>query len=260
MIFDTHTHYDDERFDEDRDQILSSLNENGISGVLNVGAARDSLPKCMDYAHTYGPVYAAVGLHPDEVGDLTDTVLAEMEEDLKDPKCVAVGEIGLDYHWNKEDHETQIRAFRTQIELALANRKPILVHSRDAAEDTVRVLKDYYPVKETERPVGIMHCFSYSPEIAREVLKMGFVLGIGGVVTFKNAKKLKETVAGSPLSALVLETDCPYLAPDPFRGERNSSFYLPYVVSEIAGIKGVTEEEVERVTETVARNLFSIED
>ena len=257
MIFDTHAHYDDEQFDNDREALLASFASAGISGCVNVGSTRESLARCMELAHRYPFVWAAAGLHPDEIGDLTGEVIDEIRADLLDEKCVAVGEIGLDYYWDKESHEQQIAAFRRQIEIALDAEKPVLIHSRSAAEDTMRVVKEYYG-KGGSRVPGVLHCYSYSPEMAREYVAMGFFLGIGGVVTFKNARKLKETVAETPLDHLVLETDCPYLAPEPFRGKRNSSLYLPYVVRAVAELKGVSEAEAERVTEENARRLFGI--
>ena len=223
----------------------------------------------------YDFVYGAMGLHPDEIGDLTDELLGEIREDMKNPKVLAVGEIGLDYYWNKEEQELQKAAFRKQLQLALECGKPVVIHSREAAADTLEILREMYgkgslwealhgsaPAASgtasgpTERK-GVMHCYSYSAELARIYTReLGFYLGIGGVVTFKNAKKIKEVVADTPLEYIILETDCPYLAPVPYRGKRNCSLYLPYVVQAIADLKGVSPEEVERITEENARRLF----
>ena len=275
MIIDTHVHYDDEAFDSDREELIGSLQENNIGLVLDIGSTKESLPKIRSLMEQYDFVYGAMGLHPDEIGDLTDELLGEIREDMKNPKVLAVGEIGLDYYWNKEEQELQKAAFRKQINLALECGKPVVIHSREAAADTLEILREMYgkgslwealhgsaPAASgtasgpTERK-GVMHCYSYSAELARIYTReLGFYLGIGGVVTFKNAKKIKEVVADTPLEYIILETDCPYLAPVPYRGKRNCSLYLPYVVQAIAELKGVSPEEVERITEENARRLF----
>lgn len=275
MIIDTHVHYDDEAFDADREELIGSLQENNIGIVIDIGSTKESLPKIRSLMDRYDFVYGAMGLHPDEIGDLTDELLGEIREDMKNPKVLAVGEIGLDYYWNKEEQELQKAAFRKQINLALECGKPVVIHSREAAADTLEILREMYgkgslwealhgsaPAASgtasgpTERK-GVMHCYSYSAELARIYTReLGFYLGIGGVVTFKNAKKIKEVVADTPLEYIILETDCPYLAPVPYRGKRNCSLYLPYVVQAIAEIKGVSPEEVERITEENARRLF----
>lgn len=275
MIIDTHVHYDDEAFDADREELIGSLQENNIGLVLDIGSTKESLPKIRSLMEQYDFVYGAMGLHPDEIGDLTEELLGELREDMKNPKVLAVGEIGLDYYWNKEEQELQKAAFRKQINLALECGKPVVIHSREAAADTLDILREMYgkgslwealhgsvPAAPgttsgpTERK-GVMHCYSYSAEQARIYTReLGFYLGIGGVVTFKNAKKIKEVVADTPLEYIILETDCPYLAPVPYRGKRNCSLYLPYVVQAIAEIKGVSPEEVERITEENARRLF----
>lgn len=263
MIFDTHAHYDDEAFDSDREAIIGSLQENGIAHVIDVGASKDSMPKVKAIADRYDFIYGALGMHPDEVGDIDDALWTELENGLSDPKIRAVGEIGLDYHWDIQPHEIQIRWFEKQIELAQAHEMPILIHSRNAAEDTMDVIQKWYgkgaPGEKLTRK-GIVHCYSYSPEQAKIYTAMGFYLGIGGVVTFKNSKKLKKVVREIPLTSLLLETDCPYMAPEPKRGKRNSSLYLPYVVKAIAELKGITENEVEKVTYRNAMNLFQVED
>ena len=275
MIIDTHVHYDDEAFDADREELIGSLQENNIGIVIDIGSTKESLPKIRSLMNRYDFVYGAMGLHPDEIGDLTDELLGEIREDMKNPKVLAVGEIGLDYYWNKEEQELQKAAFRKQINLALECGKPVVIHSREAAADTLDIVREMYgkgslwealhgsaPAASgtasgpTERK-GVMHCYSYSAELARIYTReLGFYLGIGGVVTFKNAKKIKEVVADTPLEYIILETDCPYLAPVPYRGKRNCSLYLPYVVQAIAELKGVSPEEVERITEENARRLF----
>lgn len=254
MIFETHAHYDDDRFNEDRDELLQCLPEEGIGVVINSGASVESTRDTIRLAKEYSFVYAAVGVHPSEIEELDEEFMNWMKEQTSDEKTVAIGEIGLDYYWDKEPEvqERQRYWFGRQIELARETDLPIIVHSRDAAADTMQVMKEHH----AEEILGVIHCYSYSKEMALEFIKMGYYIGVGGVVTFKNAKKLKETVEAIPLDKILLETDCPYMAPEPYRGKRNSSLYLPYVIEEIARIKGVSKEEVERVTEENARKLF----
>ena len=256
MIFETHAHYDDEKFDEDRDALLSSMKENGIGRIINVSANLESLENTRKLMEQYPFIYGAFGLHPDEVGDLNEDVMERMRGLCRLEKAVAVGEIGLDYYWDKENHEKQQYWFRRQIALAREEKLPMIIHSREAAADTLRVMKE----EKSEEIGGVIHCFSYSAEMAEEYLKMGFYLGIGGVVTFKNAKKIKEVVQMAPMERILLETDSPYLAPVPYRGKRNSSLYLPYVVRGIAEIKGISEEEVIEMTEKNAVRLFQVEE
>ena len=255
MIFETHAHYDDDRFAEDRDEILNGLPEAGIGIVINSGASVESTKDTVELAKKYNHVYAAVGVHPSEIAELDEDFMEWMKQHASWEKTVAIGEIGLDYYWDKEPEvqEKQRYWFGRQIELARETRLPIIVHSREAAADTMQVLKEHH----AEEIPGVIHCFSYSKEMALEFIKMGYYIGVGGVVTFKNAKKLIETVEAIPLEHILLETDCPYMAPEPYRGKRNSSYYLTYVVEKIAELKGVTTEEVERVTEENARRLFS---
>ncbi len=256
MIFDTHVHYDDEAFDPDRDELLSSFPENGIGGFVNVCAEYDSIPGILSIVNKYKNGYAAIGIHPSDVEGLDDEKLGSMENLIKkDPKVVAVGEIGLDYHYEDPPREVQKKWFEAQLDMALRLGKPVVIHSRDAAEDT-RFTLDRYKIGSTVG--GVVHCFSYSAALALHYVRTGFYIGIGGVLTFKNGKKLKEVVNVIPLENIVLETDCPYLAPEPYRGGRNSSLYLPSVVRTIADIKGISEEEVERVTYENALKLYSI--
>ena len=255
MIFDTHAHYDDEAFDEDRDEVLTSLRERGVGTVVNVGASMEGSRRSVSLSEEYEFVYSAVGVHPDEVGELREEDMEWMREQLQKPKVVAVGEIGLDYYWDKEGHDLQKKWFLRQLKLAKELKKPVIIHSREAAADTMELLKANY---HGEMPM-VMHCYSYSTEMAREYRKMGLYLGIGGVLTFKNAKKLKETVLESPMEYLLLETDCPYLAPVPNRGKRNDSGMLKYVVQELAALKGITPEEVIRITEENARRFYGIQ-
>ncbi|MEZ3485506.1 MAG: TatD family hydrolase [Lachnospiraceae bacterium] len=253
MIFDTHAHYDDEQFDEDRRELLHSMAENGVGRIVNVSASYASCARVVDMVQEYPFMYAAVGIHPDEVGDLNEETFARMKELFLRDKVVAVGEIGLDYYWDNESHAIQKKWFIRQLELARELSLPVLIHSREAAADTMDIMKEYAGGLK-----GVIHCYSYSREMAKEYVKMGFYIGVGGVVTFKNARKLKETVEEISLEAIVLETDCPYLAPVPFRGKRNHSAYIRYVAEEIAGLKGVTYEKVVAQTEMNAEKLYGI--
>ena len=254
MIFETHAHYDDERFAEDREQLIPSLFEKGIGCIINVGASIDTTRTTLQLAEKYESMYAAVGVHPSDIGDLNEESFAWLREQTKHPKTVAIGEIGLDYYWDKEPEvqEQQRVWFCRQLALAKECGLPVIIHSRDAAEDTMDIMRD----AAKQGIPGVIHCYSYSPEMAKEFIKLGYYIGVGGVVTFKNAKKLKETVQQIPLERILLETDCPYMAPEPHRGERNDSSYIPYVVEKIAELKGITTEEVERVTYRNAETLF----
>ena len=257
MIFETHAHYDDEAFEADREELLSSMQENGIGRIVNACASLESLKDTESLMEKYPFVYGAFGIHPDDADKMTEETLEEIRKLCKLSKAVAVGEIGLDYYWHKEEHEHEIqkKMFRAQMEIAREAQMPFMIHSREAAKDTLDIVKD---CMKGGMYGGIIHCFSYSREIAAEYLKMGLYLGIGGVVTFKNAKKLKETVQYAPLSQLVLETDCPYMSPEPNRGKRNSSLNLPYVAQAIAELKGITAEEVIDMTRQNAEKLLGI--
>lgn len=244
MIFDTHAHYDDKAFDGDRDAVLEAAAQDGIAGIVNVGATLEGVRASQELAGKYPFVYAAVGVHPDEVGALNEQKLLELYELCRKPKSVAVGEIGLDYYWDKETHEFQKEWFIRQLQMAKDVQLPINVHSRDAAQDTFDIIRQYH----AGTTGGIIHCFSGSAEMAQLYVQLGYYIGVGGVVTFKNARVLKEVVASVPLERIVLETDCPYLAPVPHRGERNDSRYLPLVAEAIAQIRGVTAQEVEEQT------------
>ena len=253
MIFDSHAHYDSEQFNEDRDELLTSMPDKGVGTIINSGADWDSVTESVKLAERYPFVYAAVGLHPDEVGALNEERFAFLKEQCKHEKVVAVGEIGLDYYWDNEEHALQKQWFIRQLELARELDLPVLIHSRDAAADTLEIMKEH-----AKGLRGVIHCFSYSKELAKEYIRMGFYIGVGGVVTFKNSKKLKEIVQEIPLERILLETDSPYLAPTPNRGKRNSSLNLPYVAQEIAELKGISYEEVVAQTEHNGKELFRI--
>lgn len=254
MMIDSHAHYDDEAFDIDRDTLLKSMSDNGIETIVNVGANIKGSKESVALSEAYPFIYAAIGVHPSDVDELNEEKLTWLKDMSKHDKVVAIGEIGLDYHYEDTDKELQKKWFVIQMQLAKEVNKPIIIHSRDAARDTITLMKE---AKAEEIP-GVVHCYSYTKESAREYLQMGYYFGIGGVLTFKNAKKLKEAVAYIPLDHILLETDSPYLAPEPFRGKRNSSLYLPYVVSEMASIKGISEEEIIRITTENTKQLFGI--
>lgn len=255
MIFDTHAHYDDRQFEEDREELLGSMRENGVELIVDAGSDIASWDKIEQLTDRYPFIYGAIGVHPDEVGELDEEKMKRMEQLLAREKMVAVGEIGLDYYWDKEPEVQQKQRYWFVRQLALAQEAdlPVIIHSRDAAEDTMQIMK-----KAREDGIkGVIHCYSYSPEMAQEYVKMGYRIGVGGVVTFKNARKLVQTVEAIPLSAIVLETDCPYMAPEPHRGTRNDSRNIPYVIEKIAKIKGISAEEVEETTRENAFALFS---
>ncbi|MBR4760125.1 MAG: TatD family hydrolase [Lachnospiraceae bacterium] len=253
-IIDTHAHYDDEAFDADREQLLSSMQEAGIGRIINVGASMRGCRDSFALSEKYDFIYAALGVHPDDIVNLTDADMDWILEKAKEPKVVAIGEIGLDYHWPEPEPSLQKQWFERQLDLAREAGLPVIIHSRDAAKDTADILE----AKKAGEIGGVMHCYSYSSEMARQFLNMGFYFGIGGVLTFKNAKKLKEAVDYIPMDRLLLETDCPYLAPTPHRGERNCSLYLTLVVEAMAEIKGISKEEVIRITAENARRLFAL--
>ncbi|RHT55134.1 TatD family deoxyribonuclease [Clostridium sp. AM29-11AC] len=255
MIFDTHAHYDDEAFDEDRDRVLMGLKEAGVGTVLNVGASMASSESTLALTEQYPFVYGSAGVHPSETAELDEEKFQRLCEILKNPKILAVGEIGLDYYWEEPEHEIQKKWFLRQLELARQMQLSVIIHSRDAAKDTLDMMKE----ARAGEIGGVIHCFSYGTEIAREYLNMGFFLGIGGVLTFKNAKKLKEVAAYAPIEQIVLETDCPYMAPTPHRGTRNTSANLPYVVNALAEIKGILPEQVIEITEQNARRLYRMD-
>ena len=253
MIFDTHAHYDDEQFNLDREELLSSMEAGGVGTIMNVSASFDSCENVLGLARQYPFVYAAIGVHPDHVGCLDEEKIQKMQELLEDEKALAVGEIGLDYYWKEEPEEIQQKWFIRQLQLAKDMDLPVIIHSRDAAADTLRIMKEH------GRDIGgVIHCFSGSAEMAKEYVKMGYYIGVGGVVTFKNSRVLKEVVKVIPLEHIVVETDCPYLAPTPHRGKRNSSAYLPLVIEEIAKLKGITAEELENATYENAQRLYGL--
>lgn len=261
MIFETHAHYDDPAFDEDRESLLLKLPEEGITRVVNVAASLKGCRDSLDLAKKYDFIYASIGVHPSDTGELTDDDLAFMEKLCREEalqqrgKVVAVGEIGLDYYWDEPDREIQKKWFEAQMEMARRTHLPLIIHSRDAAKNTVDLMQEHHAGEIG----GIVHCYSYSVELARTFLDMGFYFGIGGVVTFGNGRKLAEVVKYLPLEKIVLETDSPYLSPVPNRGKRNSSLNLPYVAGKIAELKEITPEQVMQVTFANAEQVYGFQ-
>jgi TatD DNase family protein len=253
-IFETHAHYEDRQFDEDREELLNSLLENGIDFVVNVSSSLKTVEETLKLTREYPFLYGAVGVHPEEAGELSEESFSWLSNKTMEDKVVAVGEIGLDYHWPEPAPSVQKLWFERQIGLAREKSLPMIIHSRDAAQDTFDILKSC----QAEEVGGVIHCFSYSKEMAERFLNLGFYLGIGGVVTFKNSKKLKEVVEYAPLERLLLETDCPYMAPVPNRGKRNSSLNLIYVAEEIGRIKNRTAEEIIVATAENAKRMYRL--
>lgn len=253
MIFDTHTHYDDPAYDSDRNDLLESFKANNVIGAICASAEYGSIPKIIELCNKYSFLHPTIGIHPSEVEELDEEKWNRLEEYIKEIKPVAIGEIGLDYHYDEPSKEIQRSTFLKQLAWCDKYDLSVIIHSRDASEETFEIMKQYGPKKK-----GVIHCYSGSAEMAVEYVKMGYYIGVGGVVTFKNGRKLKETVQAIGLENILLETDCPYLAPTPHRGERNSSLFLPYVVEEIASLKNVSKEEVEDVTIKNAEKLFGI--
>ena len=250
-IFDSHAHYTDKAFNDDRENMLDSLKESGICGVINCGADLESSKASLELADKYDYFYFACGIHPEEVKNLPDDYIEILRDMAKHEKCVAIGEIGLDYYWRQDTKEKQKEVFENQILLARALNLPIIVHDREAHGDTLEILKKY-------KPKGVLHCFSGSVETAKEVLKLGMYIGLGGAVTFKNAKKPVEVAEFLPLDRLLLETDCPYMAPVPMRGKRNDSSYITFVAEKIGEIKGIDAQTVIDTATENTKRLFGI--
>ena len=260
MIFESHAHYDDRQFDVDRETLLENLPFQNVGVIVNVGSDIRSSKESITLAHQYDYIYAAIGVHPDEVDTMKEADMEELSHMAKEDKVVAIGEIGLDY-FRKEGNaykNVQKEWFCRQLDLAKEIEKPVIIHSRVAAEDTIQILSDFRKENPQIENPGVIHCYSYSPELAKEYVAMGFYIGIGGVVTFKNAKKLVETVAQIPLERILVETDSPYLCPEPNRGKRNDSSQIRYVMDRIADIRGIAPEEVEKQTEMNARKMYRL--
>ena len=252
MLFDTHAHYDDEKFDPDRYDLLAAMLAAGIAGIVNNGTTVESSRFSLALAERYPFVYAAVGIHPEEMDDYTPAHLDQIETLLQREKAVAVGEIGLDYYWRQDNKDLQKQALLQQLELARAYRKPAVIHIREAMGDALAILEGFPDVRL------VLHCYAGSWETAKVLLSQGRYLSFNGVLTFKNARKSVEVVAQMPLDRLMLETDSPYLAPVPMRGKRNDPGNLPYICARVAEVKGLTKEEAARITLENGRALFRI--
>ncbi len=254
MIFDTHAHYDDIAFDEDRDELIEYMHQNGVDYIVNAGEAVKSSLAGVEMGKKYDFVYSASGIHPEHANETTDSDIVEIEKIAKEnKKVVAIGEIGLDYHYEGYDKEKQIDIFKKQLKIAKDLDLPVIIHSRDASQDTFDI------IKESGVRKGIIHCYSGSAQMAADYVKMGFFIGIGGVLTYKNARKLVEVAEEIDINNIVLETDCPYLAPAPFRGKRNNSLYIQYVAEKMAEIKGISYDEVCKITSENGKKIFGIQ-
>lgn len=256
MLIDSHAHLDDKRFDKDRDEIIKNLKNNDVSIVINPGADLASSIKAVDLAQEYENIYAAVGIHPHDAKTMDDDTIEVLKSLLKKDKVIAVGEIGLDYHYDFSPRDIQRKWFREQIKLAKEFNLPIIVHDREAHKDVYDILKE----EQDGTLRGVLHCFSGSVEMAKEYIKMGFYISFAGPVTFKNAKTPKETVKSIDINRILIETDSPYLTPHPHRGKRNEPLYVRYVAAMIAELKGLTIEEVARITAENTKRLFGIDE
>ena len=253
MYFDSHAHMDDRRFSEDRQEIFADLKEAGFVGIMNVGCDLASSRRSIALAEEYDFVYASVGSHPDDADHVDGKLLDQYRQLAQHPKVLAIGEIGLDYHYEDVPRSRQIIAFEEQMELAEALDLPVIVHMREAVEDAMAVVKRHPKV------TGVFHCFSGSADLAKWLVERGWYVGFTGVLTFKNARRALEAAQAIPLDRILLETDCPYMAPEPFRGRRNDSRYLPYMAAKLAELKGITPEEAAKQTAQNAERLFRIE-
>lgn len=254
MLFDSHAHYDNEKFDQDRDKIIENAFKSGVKYILNPSSSPDSIEKCVGIANKYPNIYAAVGIHPHDASQINEDVLLKIENLAKKVKVVAIGEIGLDYHYDFSPRELQKKYFESQIEIAKKVNLPIIVHNRDASEDSLKLIKQ----TNAKNVGGVFHCFSGSLEMARTLLQNNFYISFGGPITFKNAKKSLEIIKEIPLNRILIETDAPYLSPEPFRGKRNNSELVIHVAEKIAQIKQVNLEHVITKTCENALELFNI--
>jgi TatD DNase family protein len=252
-IFDSHAHYDDSDFDEDRDNVIQELQDNNIIGVLNCGSSLEGARMSLELSKKYNHFYAAVGIHPEYADKLDEAVLNELREMAGYEKVRAIGEIGLDYYYEENPpRDIQRSAFRKQMELARELKLPVVIHDRDAHEDTLNIIKEFPEVK------GVVHCFSGSVEFAKQCIAEGYYIGFTGVVTFKNAKKIIEVAKEVPLDRMLVETDCPYMAPTPFRGKRNRSEFIKYILDSLAELKGLSTEELSHQTIKNVRDLLKL--
>ena len=254
MLFDSHAHLNDEAFDQDRAELLETFRDAGVGLVMNAGCSLASSREGIALAEAYPWIYCSVGTHPDTADEVNEEVLEVYRQMCSHPKVKAIGEIGLDYYYETIHRDAQMRAFRMQMQLAEELDMPVIVHERDAHEDGMSIVKEFPKVK------GVFHCYSGSAEMARQLVDMGWDIGFTGVLTFKNARKAVETAASIPLERILLETDCPYMAPEPYRGKRNHPGYLPKMAEKLAQIRGIPVEEAIRATTENAKRLYRIED
>lgn len=254
MLIDSHVHLDDKAFDADRKELMEKIKEAGVGYVVNIAAGLSSIKTSIALAENNDFIFSTVGVHPSETGELNEENFLWLKQQLSREKVVAVGEIGLDYYWNEPEREIQQHWFRRQLQLAHEMKLPVVIHSREAAADTYQIMKE----EAADRLTGVIHCYSYTKETARDYLKWNYFFGIGGVSTFQNAKKLKEAVEYIPIENIVLETDSPYLAPIPHRGKRNSPLYLPIIAQAIADIKQMDVERVIEITGENSKRLYGI--
>ena len=254
MYFDSHAHLDDSRFDDDREELFADLPRHGVGMLMNIGCDLKSSLQSIDLAHKYPFVYAAVGSHPDDAEAVDDRLLAIYRKLCADPRVKAIGEIGLDYHYEDPPRELQLPAFRRQLELARELDLPVIVHEREAHADGMELIRQFPEL------TGVFHCYSGALEQAKELVKLGWYIGFTGVVTFKNARKALEVAQWLPLDRILIETDCPYMAPEPHRGRRNDSRYVPLVAAKLAELRGITPEEMGEITARNAKRLFRISD
>ncbi|WP_226671262.1 TatD family hydrolase [Metabacillus litoralis] len=254
MLFDTHAHLNAIQYEEDLEEVIQRAVSENVTHIVVVGFDRQTITKAMELTNNYDMIYAAVGWHPVDAIDMTDEDLAWIKELSSHPKVVAIGEMGLDYYWDKSPKDIQKDVFRKQIQLAKEVNLPIIIHNRDATEDVVSILQE----ENASDVGGIMHCFTGSAEVAKQCLDMNFYISFGGPVTFKNAKKPKEVAKEIPMDRLLIETDCPYLTPHPFRGKRNEPSYVKYVAEQIAELREMDYEDFAQKTSDNARKVFGI--
>lgn len=252
LIFDSHAHYDDAKFDNDRDELIKSMLDKNVNTIINCGTDIDNSNKCINISKRFERVYCALGVHPHEADSVNNNFIEKLKNLFDFKKAIAVGEIGLDYHYDLSKRENQIDIFEKQIKLALEINKPIIVHDREAHKDTLDLLKKY-------KPKGVIHCFSGSVEMAKEIINLGMYIGIGGAVTFKNAKKIVDVVKQTPLNRILLETDAPYMTPVPYRGTRCNSEYILFTAQKISEIKCIDTNKILEDSTENACNLFSID-
>ena len=253
MYFDTHAHYDDEGFNDDRDELLGSMADAGVSLILNSAISLESAKSCLELADRYPFIYASIGVHPHDAKSMTDDTVFELEDLQKHRKAVAIGEIGLDFHHNFSPPDVQKKRFYEQLELARRVKKPVIIHERESLRDTLDAIRDFRDL------TGVFHCFSGSWETAKIILDMGWYLSFTGVITFRNARRALEVLEKMPEDRIMIETDCPYLTPEPMRGRRNSSLYLPYIAEKVAKIRGILAEEAAALTMENGKRFFGIE-